>query len=78
MRIQCQPGDTLLFYTDGVVEEVNREGIDFSATRLADILAQSCHLTPAEIVDHVFAEVNVHCQCETNRDDQTVIAIQVS
>ena len=77
MRIQCQPGDTLLFYTDGVVEEVDRKGIDFGASRLADIIAKNCHLTVAEIVDHVFDQVNAHCQCEMNRDDQTVIAIQV-
>jgi len=77
MRIQCEPGDTLLFYTDGVVEEVDREGIDFGASRLADILAKNCHLTAEEIVDQVFDQVSAHCQCEMNRDDQTVIAIQV-
>lgn len=78
MRIQCEPGDTLLFYTDGVVEEVDREGNDFTASRLADIIAKNCHRTPEEIVDQVFEQVNAHCQCEMNRDDQTVIAIQVS
>ena len=69
--------DTLLFYTEGVVEEVDREGNDFNASRLADIIAKNCHRTPAEIVDQVFEQVNAHCQCEMNRDDQTVIAIQV-
>lgn len=77
MRIQCQPGDTLVFYTDGVVDEVDGEGNDFGTSRLAEILTKSCHLTAAEIVDQVFNQVNSHCRCEMNRDDQTVITIQV-
>jgi len=77
MRIQCQPGDRLVFYTDGVVDEVDQEGTDFSAARLAEIVANSCHLTATELVDHVFDQVTEYCGCLMNGDDRTVIVIQV-
>ena len=77
MRIQCQPGDRLVFYTDGVVDEVDQEGTDFSAPRLAEIVANSCHLTATELVDHVFDQVTAYCRCVMSRDDRTVIVIQV-
>ena len=77
MRLECEPGDTLVFYTDGVVEEVDREGRDFSAEHLAEIVNNTCHLSVTEIVDHVFEQVSKHCSCQVNGDDQTVIAIKV-
>jgi sigma-B regulation protein RsbU (phosphoserine phosphatase) len=77
MRIQCEPGDTLLFYTDGIAETVDRHGNEFGPERLSEIVTNTCRNSPAEIVNTVFAAVNAHCQCETNLDDQTVIAMQV-
>ena len=77
MRIQCQRGDTLLFYTDGIVETVDRDGNEFGSERLSEILMKTCRDSTSEIVNNVFAAVNAHCQCEMNFDDQTVIAMQV-
>jgi phosphoserine phosphatase RsbU/P len=77
MRIQCEPGDTFVFYTDGVVDEVDRAGEEFSTTRLTEILSNTCHLNATEIVADVFQHVNNYCNCEINRDDQTVIVVQV-
>lgn len=77
MRIQCEPDDTFLFYTDGVVDEVDNDENEFGTERLGRIFMEACHYETAEIVNRVFAEVNAHCHCEENRDDQTVIAMQV-
>lgn len=77
MRIQCEPGDTFVFYTDGVVDEVDREGNEFSGARLAEIISKAWRLSAAEIVEHVFEQVAKHCSCATNHDDQTVVVVEV-
>ena len=77
MRIQCERGDTLLFYTDGVVETVDNEGNEFGTQRLCEILMKTCRHKPVDIVNNVFDEVNAYCHCKMNFDDQTVIAMQV-
>ncbi|HSE32462.1 MAG TPA: SpoIIE family protein phosphatase [Pyrinomonadaceae bacterium] len=77
MRIQCEPGDTFVFYTDGVVDEVDRYGKEFSGERLAEIISTVCHLSAAEIVEHIFEQVAKHCNCAMNHDDQTVVVVQV-
>lgn len=77
MRIQCERGDTLLFYTDGIVESADRNGNEFGPERLAEIVMKNCGDTTSEIVDRVFEAVTAHCQCETNFDDETVIAMKV-
>lgn len=77
MSIQCKRGDTLLFYTDGIVESADRNGNEFGPERLSEIVMKNCGDGPSEIVNNVFAAVNAHCQCEMNFDDQTVIAMQV-
>ncbi|HEX7294218.1 MAG TPA: PP2C family protein-serine/threonine phosphatase, partial [Pyrinomonadaceae bacterium] len=77
LRIQCQPGDRFIFYTDGVVEEVDHQGTEFSTPRLAEILAKNCHMTATELVDHVFDQVSAHCKCQVNGDDRTVVVTEV-
>ena len=77
MRIQCQPGDIFVFYTDGIVEQMDREGNEFSANRLTEIISETSHQNPGETVDYIFEQVRRHCSCEMTGDDQTVVIAQV-
>jgi sigma-B regulation protein RsbU (phosphoserine phosphatase) len=76
-RIQCKPNDTLLFYTDGVVDAVDIHDNEFGTKRLSDVMREASNYETAEIVDTVFQHVNAHCRCELNVDDETVIAMKV-
>jgi sigma-B regulation protein RsbU (phosphoserine phosphatase) len=55
-RLQLDPGDTLLFYTDGVIDAENGAGEDYSRRRLAEALtsANGHHLDG--MVTHVLAD----------------------
>jgi sigma-B regulation protein RsbU (phosphoserine phosphatase) len=77
VRIQCEPGDTLVFYTDGIIDAVDPEGKDFGVERLGQVILSTCNLAAREIVDRVVHEASAHCRCETNFDDQTVVALRV-
>jgi phosphoserine phosphatase RsbU/P len=77
-RIQLQPGDTILLYTDGITEATDAEGIEFGAERLSQFLLGVTNASAPEIVDRLVQAVLEHCKCEANADDQTVIAMKIS
>ena len=77
MRIQCEPGDTFLFYTDGVVDAVDKDGNEFGTDRLCELMFDACRNKTAQIVETVFEQVTAHCACEANLDDQTVVVMSV-
>ena len=57
--ITCAPGDTVIFYTDGVTEAVNNQNEEFGVPRLCNIFAdgppQDCALATQTIFDAVAA-----------------------
>lgn len=77
LRIQCEPGDTLLFYTDGIVDATDEEGNEFGTQRLADVLAKNSAAGGHTVVNAVVKEVADHSGSESHFDDQTVMALKV-
>jgi len=75
--VQCQPGDALLFYTDGIVEACDAGGNEFGIKKLAKVLLANSKLHANGIVKAVSTEVAAHTQSESHGDDQTVIALRV-
>jgi sigma-B regulation protein RsbU (phosphoserine phosphatase) len=77
VRLQCRPGDTLFFYTDGITDAVDPDGLEFGAARLSEIILNNCDREAPEIVNRVIEEVGTYCRCESNFDDQTAIGMKV-
>ena len=77
MRIQCEPGDTLLFYTDGIVDATDDQGNEFGIQRLAEVLANNSSADADEIANAVVTNVADYTRSESHFDDQTVIALKV-
>ncbi|GEJ55827.1 PP2C family protein-serine/threonine phosphatase [Anaeromyxobacter diazotrophicus] len=55
--VPMAPGDAALFYTDGAVEAVGREGAMFGEARLAEALGRAAALGPAEALRAILGEV---------------------
>ncbi len=72
-----EPGDGVLFFTDGVVEARTPDGDEFGVERLADVAGQyaSDQLAPEEIVRHLLRSVLDHRRSEL-RDDATVVLVE--
>ncbi|AXC10135.1 Serine phosphatase RsbU, regulator of sigma subunit [Acidisarcina polymorpha] len=71
------PGETYLFYSDGVTEGRSPEGEMFGPERLAECVQNWSSLGPALLVEQIRKQVTQFTQSEKLLDDFTCIAIRV-
>jgi PAS domain S-box-containing protein len=77
-QIPLQTGDTLLFYTDGIVEAQNDSGEMFSFDRLEATLQHIRKgLTPQQIIDLLLAQIQTFVGDAEQHDDITLVVVQV-
>ena len=74
--MELRPGDTLVFYTDGVTEAFNAEGTMFGDARLLGCLAGEPGASAADTAGRVLAAVRRHAGDHPQSDDITVLAVR--
>jgi sigma-B regulation protein RsbU (phosphoserine phosphatase) len=74
--MELQPGDTLVFYTDGVTEAFNAGGDMFGEERLVAHLAAQQGASAGDTVASVLAAVRQHAGEYPQSDDITVLAVR--
>ena len=75
--IHIQPGDVVLFYTDGITEARNASDDMFSEERLQLVL-QEWLGHPATLIERIEKDVVAYRQGRTQGDDQTLVAISAT
>ena len=70
---ELQPGDLLVFYTDGLAEAVDTQGCAFSYDRIAEILREGG--TTWMVHDQILASFDQHTRDEPLRDDLTLFVL---
>jgi PAS domain S-box-containing protein len=66
-------GDLILLYTDGLTEAENIDGEFFGIGRLSDIFIQYAQHSPESIIDELLKHLKQFCQCESFKDDITLM-----
>src|SRR5215470_16498616 len=66
------PGDTVVFYTDGVTEAFNPDGEEFGESGLVEALRRNRHLPPQHLLTSLLEHVRQFSPHE-QRDDLTVL-----
>jgi sigma-B regulation protein RsbU (phosphoserine phosphatase) len=74
--VMVQPGEIILFYTDGVTEAFNKEEEEFQESRLEQILANKNTLSSNDLVHHVFENVQTFSEGVEQSDDITCLALK--
>jgi sigma-B regulation protein RsbU (phosphoserine phosphatase) len=67
--ILLEPGDSVLFCTDGITEAFNTEGEGFGIERIQAICETHAHGTPAELLGRLFSAVERFARGRTQHDD---------
>jgi serine phosphatase RsbU (regulator of sigma subunit) len=72
-----QPGDRVLFFTDGVIETRGPDGAEFGVERLADFLVRATldSVTPAETIRRLSTSVLDYTGGDL-RDDTSLLLVE--
>jgi sigma-B regulation protein RsbU (phosphoserine phosphatase) len=74
-QVQIEPGETLIGYTDGVIEAIGPNGDFFSRERLLTILKESPS-SAKSLVENIRTNLLAHIQNAPPSDDITMLAVQ--
>jgi len=77
-HLATAPGETLLFFTDGVVEARNAAGEDFGAHRLASAFASGDVAELGSVIDQCVDEVQRFRQMAAVTDDALLFAVSAA
>jgi sigma-B regulation protein RsbU (phosphoserine phosphatase) len=77
VAFETERGDTVLFYSDGVEDQLNSKNEDFSRGRVAQLLKNQGDAAPKAIADTIFADLDEFRDGTPITDDQTVVVMRI-
>lgn len=77
-RFTVEPGDLLILYTDGIVEAMNPEGVQYSRMSLERMIMQNNHLAARKLMDRIKTDLHEYTGREKPMDDQTLVVMKVT
>lgn len=74
--VTLAPGDTLVLFTDGVVEAANADGEEFGPDRLLEVLKRTSGATVQKMIRAVVRETRAHSRRHGYHDDFTIVILR--
>ncbi len=78
LELTLEPGDVVLLYSDGVEDQANAEGQEFSRVRVTQLLKEHGDKAPKAIADTMIAAIDQFRGATPISDDQSVVVLRVS
>jgi serine phosphatase RsbU (regulator of sigma subunit)/CHASE2 domain-containing sensor protein len=75
--LQLEPGDKVVFYTDGIVEAMNKKDEIFGFERLQDVVTRSGRGTADELLEGIMNQLDKFVGVAPQHDDLTLIVVSV-
>jgi phosphoserine phosphatase RsbU/P len=75
--VTLEPGNILVFHSDGIAETTNSEGLFFGTARLRKLIEDKHEVTAAELADIVLREVDFFADSAPLADDRTLVVLKV-
>jgi sigma-B regulation protein RsbU (phosphoserine phosphatase) len=79
-RVQLQPGDIVIYYTDGFTDAPGEQGGRFDEEKLIKIFQLACeyYTQPQKILDFLFEQIQRYMgRGKRNEDDMTLVVLKV-
>ncbi|MDD5543622.1 MAG: SpoIIE family protein phosphatase [Acidobacteriia bacterium] len=76
LSVHLEPGEMVVFYSDGISEAMTREDVEFGTERLLQAIGNHCDLDPAALKDVLFSAVLDFAHGAPQHDDQTVVVLR--
>ncbi len=77
VSVQLAPGDTMLIFTDGLIEALNEKGEEFTEPRLLNIVRSFQPASAAQLRDRALAEVLNYIGVARQHDDITCLILYI-
>ncbi len=77
-HVQLSPGDKIVFYTDGIVEAMNKKEEMYGFERLMDVIHASNAMDADSLLTEIISKVNAFAGGAEQHDDITVIVLGVA
>ena len=74
-QVSMSPGDTLLVYSDGYSEAMNRRFEEFGEERIRGLAAEHRELPPEKLIETIAEQVSAFCRDAPQADDMTIMAV---
>jgi sigma-B regulation protein RsbU (phosphoserine phosphatase) len=76
VNMQLEPGDIIVYYTDGLTDAENPAGENFGETRLGQAICEAAERSAEGIVQHIVQSVEVFAEGVTPFDDLTLVVVR--
>jgi sigma-B regulation protein RsbU (phosphoserine phosphatase) len=74
-KVELGPGDSVVFYTDGVTDAINEREEDFGMPRLLATVKAGCGMSSDEMITSLTEAVARHVGGESQFDDFTLVVL---
>jgi sigma-B regulation protein RsbU (phosphoserine phosphatase) len=75
--VPLEPGDFLTMFTDGVTEQEDEQGEEFSTDRLRQVVLREQGESASAAVAHIAEAVSAYAGAREQADDLTVVVMKV-
>ena len=76
VEIQLEPGDVIVYYTDGITEAENPQQDAYGEERLIDVILQNSQQSAQHLMGAIMEDVNAFCQDAAQFDDMTLVVVR--
>ena len=76
-QLQLEPGNTLVFYTDGFTEAMNENGNEYGEERFLKFLNDNDDAKANDLVDKAIKEIQSFAGSAQQHDDMTMVVLKV-
>lgn len=77
VSVACEPGDTLVIFSDGIVEAANAADEEFGESGIAASIQRNWNLSPRDLCDAILQDARTFSGARPPDDDQTLLVVKL-